>query len=160
MSIANTNAQSVVLSARSIGKYFYTPEKLKVLKDVQFDAYKGEFLTLVGKSGSGKSTLLYCLSTMDTDYEGDLFIDGERITGKHPTQLAAIRNQSIGFVFQFHYLLPEFSCLKNAMNQRGIWTAKTPKSYLIFLSNWHKTMRKPLLPLRTIRILQRPVIAP
>lgn len=115
MSLANTNAQSVVLSARSIGKYFYTPEKIKVLKDVQFDAYKGEFLTLVGKSGSGKSTLLYCLSTMDTDYEGDLFIDGERITGKHPTQLAAIRNHSIGFVFQFHYLLPEFSCLKNVM---------------------------------------------
>ena len=115
MSIANTNAQGVVLSARSIGKYFYTPEKLKVLKDVQFDAYKGEFLTLVGKSGSGKSTLLYCLSTMDTDYEGDLFIDGERITGKHPTQLAAIRNHSIGFVFQFHYLLYEFSVLKNVM---------------------------------------------
>ncbi|MEY3240155.1 MAG: hypothetical protein RIR11_1593 [Bacteroidota bacterium] len=115
MSLANTNAQGIVLSARGIGKYFYTPEKIKVLKDLQFDAHKGEFLTLVGKSGSGKSTLLYCLSTMDTDYEGELFIDGERITGKHPTQLAAIRNHSIGFVFQFHYLLPEFSCLKNVM---------------------------------------------
>jgi lipoprotein-releasing system ATP-binding protein len=115
MSLANTNAQGIVLSARGIGKYFYTPEKIKILKDLQFDAHKGEFLTLVGKSGSGKSTLLYCLSTMDTDYEGELFIDGERITGKHPTQLAAIRNHSIGFVFQFHYLLPEFSCLKNVM---------------------------------------------
>lgn len=72
-------------------------------------------MTLVGKSGSGKSTLLYCLSTMDTDYEGELYIKGEKINGKTTSELAAIRNQNIGFVFQFHYLLPEFSCLKNVM---------------------------------------------
>lgn len=85
------------------------------MDNISFEAYEGEFLTLVGKSGSGKSTLLYCLSTMDTAYTGELFIRGEKITGKKTDELAAIRNRNIGFVFQFHYLLPEFSCLKNVM---------------------------------------------
>lgn len=105
----------IVLSTKGISKYFYEPVKFRALNEVSFKAYEGEFLTLVGKSGSGKSTLLYCLSTMDTAYEGDLFIKGEKITGKKPDELAAIRNENIGFVFQFHYLLPEFSCLKNVM---------------------------------------------
>ncbi len=107
--------QTVILRTQSIGKYFYEPIRFKVLDDVSFEAYAGEFLTLVGKSGSGKSTLLYCLSTMDTAYEGELFIEGQKVTGKKTDELAAIRGKSIGFVFQFHYLLPEFSCLKNVM---------------------------------------------
>jgi lipoprotein-releasing system ATP-binding protein len=107
--------REVVLSTKGIGKYFYEPVKFKVLDNISFEAYKGEFLTLVGKSGSGKSTLLYCLSTMDTSYEGELFIENERITGRKTDELAALRNKSIGFIFQFHYLLPEFSCLKNVM---------------------------------------------
>jgi lipoprotein-releasing system ATP-binding protein len=107
--------RKVVLSTKGIGKYFHEPVKFKVLDNISFEAYKGEFLTLVGKSGSGKSTLLYCLSTMDTTYEGELFIENEKITGKKTDELAALRNKSIGFIFQFHYLLPEFSCLKNVM---------------------------------------------
>jgi lipoprotein-releasing system ATP-binding protein len=107
--------RTVILSTQSLGKYFHDPVTFKVLDDISFEAYKGEFLTLVGKSGSGKSTLLYCLSTMDTAYEGELRIDGEKITGKKPGELAALRNSSIGFIFQFHYLLPEFTCLKNVM---------------------------------------------
>jgi len=106
---------NIVLKTESIGKYFYDPVKFKVLDGISFDAKQGEFLTLVGKSGCGKSTLLYILSTMDTDYEGELFIDGEKLTGKKSDYLAHIRNEKIGFVFQFHYLLPEFSCLKNIM---------------------------------------------
>lgn len=105
----------VVLRTEGIGKYFYDPVKFKVLDNVSLEAYQGEFLTLVGKSGSGKSTLLYCLSTMDTAYEGSLYIEGEKITGKKPDEMAALRNKAIGFVFQFHYLLPEFTCLKNVM---------------------------------------------
>jgi lipoprotein-releasing system ATP-binding protein len=107
--------KEVVLRTNRIGKYFYDPVKFKVLDNISIEAFKGEFLTLVGKSGSGKSTLLYILSTMDTDYEGELFIEDEKITGQSTNALAAIRNKNIGFVFQFHYLLPEFSCLKNVM---------------------------------------------
>lgn len=109
------NERKIILSTKALGKYFYEPVKFKVLDNITFDVYEGEFLTMVGKSGSGKSTLLYCLSTMDTNYEGELFIDGERITGKKTDELAALRNRSIGFIFQFHYLLPEFTCLKNVM---------------------------------------------
>lgn len=109
------NNKEAILSAYSISKYFYEPVKFKALDDVSFEAYKGEFLTLIGKSGSGKSTLLYCLSTMDTQYEGELIIANQKVTGKKIDELASLRNRSIGFVFQFHYLLPEFTCLKNIM---------------------------------------------
>lgn len=104
-----------VLSAKHINKYFYEPEKFQVLKNISFDAQKGEFLALVGKSGCGKSTLLYILSTMDTDYEGELEMNGEHLTGKTQDQLAAFRNEHLGFVFQFHFLLPEFTVLQNVM---------------------------------------------
>jgi lipoprotein-releasing system ATP-binding protein len=103
------------LKVNNIVKYFYEPEKFQVLKDVTFSAAKGEFLALVGKSGSGKSTLLYVLSTMDTDYQGNLVINNEVMTGKTQNELSAFRNQHIGFVFQFHYLLPEFTVLENIM---------------------------------------------
>ena len=103
------------LQANHIEKYYYDPDKFKVLDDTSKKIKKGEFATLVGKSGSGKSTLLYILSTMDTDYKGELIIDGIMVTGKKQNELAALRNEKIGFVFQFHYLLNEFSCLQNIM---------------------------------------------
>ncbi len=109
------NPGNTVLKTESIGKYFYEPIQFKVLDNISFDVSKGEFLTLIGKSGCGKSTLLYVLSTMDTDYEGELEIDGRKLSHCTKDQLAAIRNEKIGFVFQFHYLLPEFTCLKNVM---------------------------------------------
>ena len=104
-----------ILRAENISKYFYTPQKFKVLDDISFEIRKSEFVSIIGKSGSGKSTLLYVLSTMDTDYSGNIFIDNELITGSKLDELAQIRNANIGFVFQFHYLLPEFTCLKNVM---------------------------------------------
>src|SRR6478736_2163800 len=104
-----------VLTTHKVTKYFYEPEKFQVLKDIDLSVNRGEFLSLVGKSGCGKSTLLYVLSTMDTDYEGELEIAGERLTGKNQNELAAFRNKHIGFVFQFHYLLPEFTVLQNVM---------------------------------------------
>lgn len=105
----------VVLRATNIEKHFYEPVPFKVLDGVSFEAYRGEFLTLVGKSGSGKSTLLYCLSTMDTSYSGQLDILGKKVTGWPSDDLAGLRCESIGFVFQFHFLLPEFTCLQNVM---------------------------------------------
>ena len=105
----------IILKADNIVKYFYEPDKFQVLKKIGFEVKKGEFLALVGKSGSGKSTLLYVLSTMDTDYEGSLTIKDTVLTNKKQNELAAFRNEHIGFVFQFHYLLPEFSALENVM---------------------------------------------
>jgi lipoprotein-releasing system ATP-binding protein len=104
-----------VLEAKNIDKFFYNPIKTQVLKKVSFGVEKGEFVSIVGKSGCGKSTLLYILSTMDTDYQGDLYMDGEMISGKPKNYLAHIRNAKIGFVFQFHYLLNEFSVLENVL---------------------------------------------
>lgn len=106
---------SIVLKTDNVGKYFYDPTEFQVLKNISFEVQKGEFLSMIGKSGCGKSTLLYILSTMDTDYNGNLWIDNEQMTGRSIDQLAEIRNKKIGFVFQFHYLLSEFSCLKNVM---------------------------------------------
>ena len=105
----------IALRVNSISKYFYEPETFQVLKDISFEVKKGEFLSLMGKSGSGKSTLLYVLSTMDTDFSGNLVINGENLTGKKQKYLAQFRNRHIGFVFQFHYLLPDFSALYNVM---------------------------------------------
>jgi lipoprotein-releasing system ATP-binding protein len=103
------------LSVNNINKFFHEPVEFHVLKDITFDVNKGEFVAIMGKSGSGKSTLLYLLSTMDTDYEGDISINGTRVTGQKQNKLAAFRNEHIGFVFQFHFLLSEFSVLENIM---------------------------------------------
>jgi lipoprotein-releasing system ATP-binding protein len=106
---------SPVLQAIGISKSFNDPVTVKVLKDVSFSVNKGEFIAITGKSGCGKSTLLYILSTMDTEYDGELRIDGEVMRGKSEGELALVRNKKIGFVFQFHYLLNEFTVLKNVM---------------------------------------------
>lgn len=113
-----------ILEARNIIKFFHDPITVQVLHSVSFSINRGEFVSVTGKSGCGKSTLLYILSTMDTDYQGELYIDGNRLTGKKEKALADIRNRQIGFVFQFHYLLHEFSVLKNVMlpaEKAGQW---------------------------------------
>ncbi|WP_276374959.1 ABC transporter ATP-binding protein [Chryseolinea sp. H1M3-3] len=107
--------QQVILEAKNISKDFHDPITIQVLKDITFSISKGEFVSMVGKSGSGKSTLLYVLSTMDTDFEGELLIDGESTREKSESHLAHIRNEKIGFVFQFHYLWNEFTVLENVM---------------------------------------------
>lgn len=103
-----------ILEAKNISKRFKNSQD-QVLTDISFIINKGEFVSVVGKSGCGKSTLLYILSTMDTDYEGELLIDEELLTGKKADRLAEVRNEKIGFVFQFHYLLNEFSVLDNVI---------------------------------------------
>jgi len=106
---------AIALKAEHITKYFHEPVKFQVLSDISFTIIKGEFVSVVGKSGCGKSTLLYVLSTMDTDYEGNMELQGTPVTGKSQNELARFRNEHLGFVFQFHYLLPDFTCLKNVM---------------------------------------------
>ena len=104
-----------ILEAIGISKKFYDPIEFAVLLDIDLIIERGEFVSITGKSGCGKSTLLYILSTMDTDFQGELIIDGMSMVAKSESELARVRNEKIGFVFQFHYLLNEFSVLKNVM---------------------------------------------
>jgi lipoprotein-releasing system ATP-binding protein len=104
-----------VLKANDINKFFHEPLDFHVLKNISFSVNKGEFVTVVGKSGSGKSTLMYVLATLDTDYTGNLTINNMTVTGLKQNELARFRNQHIGFIFQSHYLLPEFTALENVM---------------------------------------------
>lgn len=88
---------------------------LNVLKGIEMEVKKGEVISIVGASGAGKSTLLHILGTLDTPDTGTLSIGHETISSKSPKALASFRNHSIGFVFQFHNLLPEFTALENVM---------------------------------------------
>jgi len=106
---------SIALRAEKLNKYFHEPEEFHVLFDISFSVNKGEFVSVIGKSGCGKSTLLYLLSTLDTDYEGKIFINDRLLTGESQNSLARFRNENIGFVFQFHFLLPEFTVRENVM---------------------------------------------
>ncbi|MBK6266096.1 ABC transporter ATP-binding protein [Marivirga sp. S37H4] len=107
--------KDIILKTQQVNKYFYEPQPFHVLKSIDLEVYRGEFLSLVGKSGCGKSTLMYVLSTMDTDFQGQLEINGDQLAGKKQNYLAKFRNEHIGFVFQFHFLLPEFTALQNVM---------------------------------------------
>ncbi len=110
-----THIHKEVLRANNITKYFHDPMTVKVLDNISFSLKQSEFVSVIGKSGCGKSTLLYILSTMDTDYEGQLHIDSMLMGDKTEKELARVRNEKIGFVFQFHYLLNEFNVLNNVM---------------------------------------------
>jgi lipoprotein-releasing system ATP-binding protein len=106
---------SAALKVENLNKFFHDPEEFQVLFDISFSVNKGEFVPVIGKLGCGKSTLLYMLSTLDTDYQGKIFINDQLLTGETQNNLARFRNENIGFVFQFHFLLPEFTALENVM---------------------------------------------
>jgi lipoprotein-releasing system ATP-binding protein len=101
-----------MIKATNIEKNYGT---LKVLRGVNLEIEKGEVVSIVGKSGAGKSTLLHILGTLDKADKGQVYINGEDITGLSTNSLAAFRNKNIGFIFQFHHLLPEFSALENVL---------------------------------------------
>lgn len=107
--------QKEILKAEKLNKYFHQPATVQVLHDISLSVMEGEFVSIMGKSGCGKSTLLYLLSTLDTEYEGSIEINGIKVTGLGENALAHFRNEYIGFVFQFHFLLPEFTALENVM---------------------------------------------
>lgn len=88
---------------------------LPVLKGIDMEVRRGEVISIVGASGAGKSTLLHIIGTLDTPDQGTVSIDGQEVFLKSSTPLASFRNRAIGFVFQFHNLLPEFSALENVM---------------------------------------------
>lgn len=128
--------KEILLEAIHISKSFHDPVTVQILNDINFSILKGEFVSVIGKSGCGKSTLLYILSTMDTDYEGDLRIDEISMKAKKEVELASVRNEKIGFVFQFHYLLNEFSVLQNVMLP-GLKLGKFPEQEIE-----HRAMEK------------------
>jgi len=99
-----------MLTAKNIFKKYGT---LEVLKGVDLNINKGEIVSIVGSSGAGKSTLLHILGTLDNADNGEIFLDGIRIDTLKGKSLARFRNEHIGFVFQFHHLLPEFNALEN-----------------------------------------------
>ena len=99
-----------MLKAANIQKFY---GKLQVLKGVDLKIAKSEIVSIVGPSGSGKSTLLHILGTLDTPSAGEVIINGQVVNFLREKQVAAFRNQHIGFVFQFHHLLPEFSAIEN-----------------------------------------------
>lgn len=101
-----------LLKASGIEK---TYNKLNVLKGIDLEIQKGEIVAIVGASGAGKSTLLHILGTLDNPDKGKLFIQDQDVFTQSAKSLSAFRNKSIGFVFQFHNLLPEFSALENVM---------------------------------------------
>lgn len=106
---------SYILETRRLCKSYHDPVEFQALKNIDLGIRPGEFISIVGASGSGKSTLLYVISTLDTDYSGEILLDGVHLDKLTPNQQAEIRNEKIGFVFQFHYLLPEFTVLENVM---------------------------------------------
>ena len=112
MDPAYTQKMRMIISAKDITKSY---SGLQVLKGVDFSAEKGEIVAIVGASGAGKTTLLQVLGTLLTPDSGTLEIDSERVTGLSADRLAAFRSRKVGFVFQSHHLMAEFTALENVM---------------------------------------------
>jgi len=106
-----------LLSVRELAKSFPAVgrDPLHVLQNVNFDVFRGEVVAIVGESGTGKSTLLHILGALDKPDSGEVLFTGTKLLGQNDEQLSRFRNTRIGFVFQFHHLLPEFSALENVM---------------------------------------------
>lgn len=106
----------MILEAKNLSKSFKNGEKiLSVFSDVSLSSDSGDLITIMGPSGAGKSTLLNILGTLDTPDSGSIIINGQDTQGLTPSEMANIRNQVLGFVFQFHHLLPEFNALENVL---------------------------------------------
>ncbi len=108
---------TALIEARGIRKVFAggDGQPLEVLRAVDLSVRRGEFVAIVGASGAGKSTLLHLLGALDRPTGGDVWLDGSRYADLDPDALAELRNRKLGFVFQFHHLLREFSALENVM---------------------------------------------
>jgi lipoprotein-releasing system ATP-binding protein len=130
-----TSASVPLVEVRQVEKrFFHEGRELHVLKPIDLCIERGEMLSIVGASGAGKSTLLHLLGTLDLPSSGQILFDGRDVTRYTSAQLAEFRNTSLGFVFQFHHLLPEFSALENVMmpglirgERRGVLETKATR---------------------------------
>ncbi|MBI3596504.1 MAG: ABC transporter ATP-binding protein [Nitrospirae bacterium] len=104
-----------MIKVTNLTKTFFMPQPLSILKGINLEVSKGEMLCIVGASGVGKSTLLHLLGGLDRPTSGTVAFDGQDLSALNDNQLAAFRNRRIGFVFQFHHLLPEFTAIENTM---------------------------------------------
>lgn len=113
---AATDALAPLVAVKGLRKTFkHMGNQLQVLKGIDLSLLRGEIMSIVGASGAGKSTLLHCIGTLDLPTSGSILFDGQELTQLSGSRLARLRNRSIGFVFQFHHLLPEFNALENVM---------------------------------------------
>ena len=114
MSNPQTNSQNVVLSAQQLSKTFNDGRnQVEVLKGLDFSIHEGEFVSIIGASGSGKSTLLHILGGLDLPTSGDVILKGHALNKLNETKRGDLRNQYLGFVYQFHHLLSEFNAIEN-----------------------------------------------
>ncbi len=119
-----------ILELKNINKIYGDKIKTQVLYDINLNFQESSFNSIIGSSGSGKSTLMNIIGTLDKATSGDVLIDGENITSFNKEQLAVLRNETIGFIFQFHYLLPEFTVLENVLMPYRIKHNKVSKEAL------------------------------
>lgn len=105
-----------ILELKHLEKYYQeTGRKLHIIRDLSFNIEKGEFVTILGRSGSGKSTLLNLIGLLDRADAGEIILGGKLLSSMNEIEKNKLRNEFLGFVFQFHYLLPEFTALENVM---------------------------------------------
>jgi lipoprotein-releasing system ATP-binding protein len=119
-----------LLSVRHVFKsYFLHGKRIDVLRGVSLDIERGELVSLVGASGAGKSTFLHVLGTLDAPAAGEVFFEGQSVFDMNDAQIAAFRNRTIGFVFQSHFLLPEFTALENVAMPALIQRLERPRAF-------------------------------
>jgi lipoprotein-releasing system ATP-binding protein len=106
----------IILKIEKLNKRYKDKKRdIQILNDLDFEINKGEFVSVLGKSGSGKTTFLNMIGMLDRPDSGDVYYAGQNVSKAHSSKIDLLRNEMLGFIFQFHYLLPEFSALENVM---------------------------------------------
>ena len=116
-----------IISLKNIDKIYGTAVKTQVLDNINISFKEGSFNSIIGSSGSGKSTLLNIMGTLDKPTNGEVIINGNRTDIMKKNELAELRNETLGFIFQFHYLLPEFTALENVLMPYNIKSSTLSK---------------------------------